>query len=55
VGAKIPLSGCCGIVSGTPVLNSILGAVAPASGHLEPFVNGAVPDIRFCGNPVDLP
>ncbi|MBS1960247.1 MAG: hypothetical protein JST80_12290 [Bdellovibrionales bacterium] len=54
IGARIPMSGCCGIVNGLPVLTNIM-AGANRSGHLEPFLNPAVPNIRFCGNPVDLP
>lgn len=52
IGTKTPLSGCCGIVSGTPLLS---GLGDGQSGHLEPYLNTAVPNIRFCGNPVDVP
>lgn len=55
VGKKMPLSGCCGIVGGTPVLNPLLVGGAGSAGHLEPFRNPAVPSIRFCGSPVDIP
>jgi hypothetical protein len=56
IGTKTPLSGCCGIISGTPLLGGLLGASGKGkSGHLEPYLNGAVPNIRFCGNPVDVP
>ena len=57
VNSKVPLSGCCGILAGTPILNSILISAGGAGsvGHLEPYSNPAVPTIRFCGNPVDVP
>ncbi len=53
VGKKVPSTGCCGVYNGTAVLDSIINGVAPISGHLEPFVNPAVPNIRFCGSPVE--
>ena len=56
VNTSQPMSNCCGVIAGTPVLDSALKLIplTPADqGHLEPFINPAVPNIRFCGNPVE--
>ena len=51
-----PLSNCCGVKTGVPILDaSHLPAptLVPRMGHLEPYINPAFPNIRFCGNPVE--
>ena len=56
VGKKIPSSGCCGVVNGSPLLAPIINQVnqfgTAADGHLEPYQNAAFPTVRFCGSPV---
>ncbi len=53
VNSKIPATGCCGLVSGVPVLSGVLTGPNGSSGHLEPQANPALPNIRFCGSPVE--
>ena len=52
-----PLSNCCGVKAGTPILDAatakLINATPATSGHLEPYLNPAFPNIRFCGNPVE--
>lgn len=52
IGKAIPTSGCCGVVSGTPVLSPILDGLEN-SAHMEPYLNNDYPDMRYCGNPVE--
>lgn len=55
VGQRMPLTGCCGIgAGGDAVLRDVL-AVDGRSGHLEPQVVPTNSNLRFCGNPVDVP
>ena len=59
VGRDQPMSNCCGIKSGRAVLDpgglpKRLDYDTPANeGHLEPYLDPAFPDTRFCGNPVE--
>jgi len=55
VNVSQPISNCCGVRSGTSILDpSVLPySTIPTSGHLEPYINNAFPTIRFCGNPVE--
>lgn len=53
INTRIPTSGCCGVINGNAVLRSLITGSAGANGHLEPLLNGTVPSIRFCGNPVE--
>ncbi len=53
-----PLSNCCGVKTGVPILdiNHLPVNMLPGDahkGHLEPYINAAFPNIRFCGNPVE--
>jgi hypothetical protein len=50
---RIPASGCCGVVNGNAILKSLINGAPGSAGHLEPLLNSAVPNIRFCGNPVE--
>ncbi|MCW3101327.1 MAG: hypothetical protein JWL77_6945, partial [Chthonomonadaceae bacterium] len=64
VNAKMPASACCGVVNGVPLLSALLtgpsevrnasGVITTsgAAGHLEPYTDATVPNIRFCGSPV---
>ncbi len=52
VGKKFPSSGCCGMISGTALLGSIQTTGVVGKGHLEPQINPAFPNVRFCGWPV---
>jgi len=54
IGTKIPSTGCCGVVNGTAILQTLDPSdPTKISGHLEPFLNSASPSNRFCGNPVE--
>jgi hypothetical protein len=53
VNAKIPSSGCCGVINGNAVLKSLITGGSNVGGHLEPLLNGLTPTVRFCGNPVE--
>jgi hypothetical protein len=52
VNRKFPSTGCCGKFQGQTVLGTLLSGGAPQGGHLEPLLDGAAPDVRFCGSPV---
>lgn len=49
VNKQYPSTGCCGVKGGAPVLN---GLAAGSGGHLEPYKDSSIPDIRYCGHPV---
>jgi hypothetical protein len=51
VGNSYPSTGCCGRFGNTTVLSGLLSA-GIRRGHLEPQINPAVPEVRFCGWPV---
>lgn len=56
IGKEVPSSGCCGVVSGTAVLNqnaSFLNSIGVSAigAHMEPY-KGSNDNIRYCGNPV---
>jgi len=54
VGTQMPSTGCCGMVNGTAILHDLdFSNPLKNSGHLEPFLNSANPNNRFCGNPVE--
>jgi hypothetical protein len=48
-----PLSNCCGMKAGVSILDTATRLPLSTGGHLEPYLNGAVPTIRFCGSPVE--
>jgi hypothetical protein len=48
-----PMTNCCGVISGDPLLDQLPASNAANQGHLEPYMNPAYPNIRFCGNPVE--
>ena len=53
VNTKTPISACCGMVSGYPLLNPLTSGASGTKGHLEPYTPSTTPTIRFCGNPVE--
>ena len=50
VNTSQPNSACCGVIRGTSLLSPL---PVNGSGHMEPYLNPAVPNIRFCGNTVE--
>jgi hypothetical protein len=51
VNKQYPSTGCCGIKGGQKILSDTL-IPAGSGGHLEPYKDGSLPDIRYCGHPV---
>jgi hypothetical protein len=49
VNKQYPSSGCCGKKGGVAVLQALGGT---SGGHLEPYLDSSIPDIRYCGHPV---
>ena len=53
VGAKIPSSGCCGIVGGSPQ-KLLLNLTNGHGAHLEPYADpSSTATSRYCGSPVE--
>ncbi len=53
VNRGFPSTGCCGKFQGQTVLGNLLSGGAAQGGHLEPLLDGAAPNVRFCGSPVE--
>jgi hypothetical protein len=52
VNSQYPSTACCGVRTGTPVLDSLISGGGGVGGHLEPLQDAAAPNYRFCGSPV---
>ncbi len=50
VNKQYPSTGCCGKKGGVAVLSGLPGP--SGGGHLEPYKDSSIPDVRYCGHPV---
>ena len=51
INARIPTSGCCGVINGNAVLKSLINGGPGSAGHLEPLLNSTSPTVRLLREP----